>query len=66
MFVGKESKTPVKEKTIMILGPTGAGKSTLIDNMINYIFGVSWRDKFRLTVETIEAEENAAKGNQVC
>lgn len=50
----------------MILGPTGSGKSTLVDAMINYIFGVSWRDSFRLTVENLEADEMKNKGNQVC
>ncbi|XP_076097636.1 uncharacterized protein LOC143067903 isoform X3 [Mytilus galloprovincialis] len=45
-------------KTIMLLGATGSGKSTLLDGMINYIFGVSWDDNFRLTmVELSDAEK---------
>uniref|UniRef100_A0A3Q2E7Z9 Fibronectin type-III domain-containing protein n=1 Tax=Cyprinodon variegatus TaxID=28743 RepID=A0A3Q2E7Z9_CYPVA len=42
---GKESLRP--NRTIMLLGATGSGKSALIDGMINYIVGVDWKDSFR-------------------
>ncbi|XP_047223727.1 uncharacterized protein LOC124870140 [Girardinichthys multiradiatus] len=42
---GKESLRP--NRTIMLLGATGSGKSTLINGMINYIVGVKWNDGFR-------------------
>ncbi|XP_037643277.1 uncharacterized protein LOC119498435 [Sebastes umbrosus] len=42
---GKESMR--QNRTIMVLGATGSGKSTLINGMINYIVGVEWKDTFR-------------------
>nr|XP_023676740.1 uncharacterized protein LOC111848744 [Paramormyrops kingsleyae] len=42
---GKEN---IREhRTIMVIGATGAGKSALINGMINYILGVKWEDNFR-------------------
>ncbi|CAL8366305.1 unnamed protein product [Boreogadus saida] len=32
----------------MVLGETGAGKSTLVNGMINYILGVTWDSTFKL------------------
>ena len=38
---------PFIEKVLMLLGATGAGKTTLINRMVNHIYGVQWDDDFR-------------------
>ena len=48
IFTSKMERTAVKEeKVVMLLGYTGVGKTTIINRMINYIFGVSYTDAFR-------------------
>ncbi|XP_051808959.1 uncharacterized protein LOC110949799, partial [Acanthochromis polyacanthus] len=42
---GKESRR--ENRTIIVCGGTGTGKSTLINGMINYILGVQWEDSYR-------------------
>ncbi|CAL8366394.1 unnamed protein product [Boreogadus saida] len=46
-----------KNRTIMVLGATGGGKSTMVNRMINYILGVTWDDTFRFKL----VDEGTAK-----
>lgn len=52
-----------EEKTIMLVGATGSGKSTLVDDIVNFVMGVSFDDPFRFTLVQLEEEEK--KVNQV-
>ncbi|XP_020516320.2 cytolytic toxin-alpha [Labrus bergylta] len=55
--LGKESMR--QNPTIMLVGATGSGKSTLINGMINYIVGVNWEDDFRFNL--IEEDESRSQ-----
>ncbi|XP_062574275.1 uncharacterized protein LOC134236111 [Saccostrea cucullata] len=51
------------EKTIMLVGATGSGKSTLVDGIINYILGVSFEDPFRFTLVNKEHDEKKTQNH---
>ena len=45
-FGKKNSSCP--EKVVMLVGSTGSGKSTMINAVVNYMFGIDWGDPYRL------------------
>nr|XP_045610672.1 uncharacterized protein LOC123765879 [Procambarus clarkii] len=54
-------KYDTDEKVILLVGATGSGKTTLINGLINYIFGVNWKDAFRFRLISEVTDSNQAK-----
>ena len=44
---GKKNSS-CQEKVVMLVGSTGSGKSTMINAVVNYMFGIDWDDQYRL------------------
>ncbi|XP_039592045.1 uncharacterized protein LOC120515261 isoform X2 [Polypterus senegalus] len=56
------NRTSIKpSKSIMVLGATGSGKSTLINGMFNFILGVQWEDDFRFKLIHEETSRSQAE-----
>ena len=62
--VGREAtklKTATLGKVLMVVGATGSGKTTLINAMVNYLFGVDLEDDFRFKLIVEEAAKDQTK-----
>lgn len=55
-----------EEYVVMLVGATGAGKSTLINGVVNYILGVEWKDNFRFKLIVEEGGASQAKSMTKC
>lgn len=57
--IGKPSNSDMENKVLILVGATGAGKSTWINGMINYILGVEWIHNFRFKLVSDEQRSKA-------
>ena len=56
-----KSLSLTQHKVLMVVGATGAGKSTLINGIANYILGVKWEDKFRFQLISADSERGGSQ-----
>ncbi|XP_064201590.1 uncharacterized protein LOC135260280, partial [Anguilla rostrata] len=48
-IIGKKDSQK-RNRTILIVGETGTGKSSIINMVVNYMLGVKWEDKIRFEI----------------
>lgn len=56
----------MQEYVVMVVGATGAGKSTLINAIANYLFKVDWNDDFRFKIIPDEGSGSEAHSKTQC
>ena len=60
MELGIPTVPAMPTRVLMVVGATGAGKSTLINGMVNYFLGVKWEHEFRFKLIHDEVSESQA------
>ena len=61
---GIQQNGRMQHRTVLMMGATGSGKTTLINGMINYVFNVQWDDNFRFQLVDEKASERSQSESQ--
>uniref|UniRef100_A0A8D0A075 Septin-type G domain-containing protein n=1 Tax=Sander lucioperca TaxID=283035 RepID=A0A8D0A075_SANLU len=66
MTLGEKDPNKIN-KTILLVGETGTGKSTLINSLVNYAMGVEWEDDvwFQIIVEDEKRSQGESQTSDV-
>jgi energy-coupling factor transporter ATP-binding protein EcfA2 len=63
--IGSTGVTAIKSaKRVLVIGETGAGKTTWINGIANILYGVQWTDDFRFKAVTEDDETGAGSENR--
>ena len=57
-FTSSDNKNNHDTKTVIMVGISGSGKSLMINNIINFMYGVDYKSDFRLKLILEESERN--------
>ena len=57
----EKPQTSSLRRVVMIMGATGAGKSTLINGIANYVYEVQWEDDFRFILIDSRTESSESQ-----
>ena len=66
--IGKKNKlnSGIKEKVVLLVGATGAGKTSTINTMVNYLMGITFKDNFRIKLIEEETAKDQAMSQTRC
>ena len=62
--VGHPRRRGCSNKVLMVVGAMGAGKTTLINGIANYMYGVQWDDDFRFVLVANEPSRKSQAHSQ--
>ncbi|CAC5408601.1 unnamed protein product [Mytilus coruscus] len=62
--ISKTSESLQNQKTIIVMGASGSGKTTFIDAMFNYMIGVSHESNHRFKIVNLTESERKKLGHQ--